>query len=131
MALTVSTFLMFQGNAEEAITLYTNSIEGSKILGMEKYAQGEAGKEGSLKHANFMLAGQLFSAIDSNINHQFGFTPSVSIFIACNSEAEVINLFNVLSEQGKIMMPLGTYPFSKKFAWFSDRFGLSWQVSFK
>jgi len=66
---------------------------------------------------------------DSNIKHDFTFTPSVSLFVTCETEEEIDRLFAGLSEGGQVLMPLAQYPFSPKFAWVQDRFGLSWQLS--
>ena len=126
----VATFLMFEGAAEAAINLYTTAVPNSKIISMVKYGANEGGPAGSVKHARFLLGNQLFACIDSPMKHQFGFTASMSIFINCDSEAETDELFSKLSTGGNIMMPLNAYPFSKRFVWFSDRFGVSWQLSF-
>ncbi len=126
----VATFLMFEGKAEEAMKLYTSVVPNSSIIGVARYAKNEPGTGGSIKHAGFMLGDQLFACIDSPGKHQFSFTSSVSIFITCDSEAETDELFTKLSVGGNIMMPLNTYPFSKRFVWFSDKFGVSWQLSF-
>ena len=67
--------------------------------------------------------------IDSSVEHAFTFTPAIALFITCASEAEVDELFALLSEGGQVFMPFGAYPFSRKFAWLSDRIGVSWQLS--
>ena len=79
--------------------------------------------------ATFTIAGQTFMAIDSAMKHDFTFTPSMSLFVDCADEAEIDALFAKLSEGGKVLMPLAAYPFSRKFAWLSDRFGVSWQLN--
>jgi len=53
----------------------------------------------------------------------------MSLFVMCESEREIDHLFSKLAEGGKVMMPLQAYPFSKKFAWLADQFGVSWQLS--
>ena len=58
-----------------------------------------------------------------------GFTPAISLYVDCASEAEIDRLFAQLSEGGSILMPLASYPFSEKFCWLADRFGVSWQLS--
>ncbi len=122
-------FLMFTGQAEAAITLYASLFANSRILSLTRYGSGEDGVEGTVKHATFSLNGQEFMAIDSNPVHAFTFTPSMSIFVKCGDEVEIDRLFAGLSEGGQIMMPLAAYPFSRKFAWLADRFGVSWQLS--
>lgn len=126
----VSSFLMFQGNdAEEAITFYTSLIEDSEITSITRYGADGPGKEGSVIQASFSLKGQSFMCIDSYVKHAFTFTPSFSIFLTCDSEEEVDRLFEALSTSGSVLMPLGEYPFAKRFGWLSDRFGISWQLS--
>ena len=125
----ITTFLMFEGQAEAAMKLYTSLFEQSEILSIIHYGPGEEGTEGTVKQALFTLNGQEFMCIDSSIQHAFTFTPSISLYVRCKTEQEIDTLFATLSEDGQIFMPLDQYPFSKKFAWVSDRFGVSWQLS--
>ena len=125
----IATFLMFGGEAEAAITLYTSLVPNSRIVDIKRHGKGEAGKEGTVMHATFVLAGTEYRAIDSSIDHGFTFTPAMSLFLTCDSEAEIDRLFAALAEGGKVMMPLAGYPFASKFAWIGDRFGVSWQLS--
>jgi len=125
----VSTHLMFEGDAEEAINFYVSIFGNSKIIEVEKYQAEEQGAEGTIKQASFTLAGQKFICIDSPISHEFSFTPSMSIFVDCSSEMVLQEAFDQLSANGKIWMPLDNYGFNAKFAWVSDRFGVSWQLN--
>lgn len=125
----VTPFLMFQGNAEEAMNYYTSLIEDSEITSIIRYGANEAGEEGSVMKATFVLKGQEFMCIDSNIKHEFTFTPSFSIFITCDSEEEIDRLYENLIKGGQALMPLGDYSFSKKFGWIVDKFGVSWQFN--
>jgi predicted 3-demethylubiquinone-9 3-methyltransferase (glyoxalase superfamily) len=125
----VTPFLMFEGNAEEAMNYYTSLIEGSKITSIVRYGANESGTEGSVMQAAFTLKDQEFMCIDSNVKHQFTFTPSFSIFLTCDSEEEIDRLYSSLTDGGQVMMPLGDYFFSKKFGWVSDKFGVSWQLT--
>jgi predicted 3-demethylubiquinone-9 3-methyltransferase (glyoxalase superfamily) len=126
----VTPFLMFQdGKAEEAMNFYTSLIEDSAISNIVRYGANESGDEGTVMQATFTLKGQEFMCIDSNVKHQFSFTPSFSIFVTCNSEEELDNLYQKLNEGGQALMPLGDYGFSKKFGWLNDRFGVSWQLN--
>jgi predicted 3-demethylubiquinone-9 3-methyltransferase (glyoxalase superfamily) len=129
MAKEISTFLMLEGTAEEAMRAYTSLFADSAITSIKRYGPGEPGAEGSVMHASFTLRGRSFMAIDSPARHAFGMTPAVSLFVDCESEEEIDRLFAALSRDGKIMMPLDRYPFAEKFAWVADRFGLSWQLS--
>jgi predicted 3-demethylubiquinone-9 3-methyltransferase (glyoxalase superfamily) len=125
----VTPFLMFQGNAEEAMNYYTSIIEDSEIKSITRYGANEAGKEGSVMQASFSLKGQEFMCIDSNVKHEFTFTPSFSIFLTCDTEDEINRLYERLMEEGGPLMPLGEYGFSKKFGWLVDKFGVSWQLN--
>jgi predicted 3-demethylubiquinone-9 3-methyltransferase (glyoxalase superfamily) len=124
----VVTHLMFEGVAEEAMTLYVAAIPGSEITHIERYGPGEPG-EGTVKMATFALAGREFLCIDSPIKHEFSFTPSMSIFVETQDEAEFQQVFSRLSEEGNVLMPPDNYGFSARFAWFTDRFGVSWQIN--
>lgn len=129
MARAVTPFLMFEGVAEEAMTFYASLFKGSEIRRIERYGPGEQGPEGSVRTAEFVLSGQRLLCIDSFVKHGFGFTPSFSLFVDCESEAELDEAFQQLSAGGAVMMPPGNYGFSTKFTWVSDRFGVSWQLN--
>lgn len=126
----VTPFLMFQGGkAEEAMNYYTSLIEDSEITTIIRYGSNEpGGDEGTVMKATFTLKGQEFMCIDSNIKHQFTFTPSFSIYISCDTDKEIDYLYEQLIEGGQALMPLGDYGFSKKFGWLNDKFGVSWQL---
>ncbi|QTC41625.1 VOC family protein [Bacillus sp. V3] len=126
----VTPFLMFQdGKAEEAMNFYTSLVEDSEITDIVRYGANENGDEGTVMQAAFTLKGQEFMCIDSNINHQFTFTPSFSIYVTCDTEEELDHLYEKLNEGGQALMPVGNYGFSKKFGWLNDRFGVSWQLN--
>lgn len=125
----ITTFLMFAGNAEEAMNSYVSLFEQSKIVSLTRYGAGEGGAEGTVMHAIFSLQGQEFMCIDRPIEHDFTFTPAMSLYVACDSEEEIGQLFEQLSAGGKLLMPLAAYPFSQKFGWVQDRFGVSWQLN--
>lgn len=127
----VTPFLMFQdGKAEEAMNFYTNVIKDSEITSITRYeANNPGGDEGTVMQATFALKGQEFMCIDSNIKHQFTFTPAFSIYINCDTEEEIDYLYEKLLEDRQALMPLGDYGFSKKFGWINDKFGVSWQLN--
>jgi predicted 3-demethylubiquinone-9 3-methyltransferase (glyoxalase superfamily) len=120
---------MFEGKAEEAMNFYVSLFKESSVTSIRRYGPGEAGAEGSVMHASFVLDGQPFMCIDSSVKHAFTFTPAISLFVTCDSVGEVERLYAKLSEGGQILMPLDAYPFSKKYGWVADRFGVSWQLS--
>ena len=129
MARKLSPFLMFEGQAEEAMRFYVSLFHGSEVIRLERYGPGEPGTEGSVRRADFVLAGQAVICIDSPVKHAFTFTPSMSFFAECESEAEFDAAFGRLSEKGTVLMPSDNYGFSRKFGWVNDRFGVSWQLN--
>jgi predicted 3-demethylubiquinone-9 3-methyltransferase (glyoxalase superfamily) len=126
----ITPFLMFQdGKAEKAMNFYTSLIEDSEIKRIVRYGANQAGDEGTVMQAVFSLKGQDFMCIDSNVKHQFSFTPSFSIYVTCDTEEEINNLYQKLIDGGQALMPISDYGFSKKFGWLNDRFGVSWQLN--
>lgn len=127
----ITTFLMFEGRAEEAMTFYLSLFDDAEVLGISRYGADDAGggEEGKVRHASFSLAGQTLMCIDSSVKHEFGFTPAVSLYVQCDDEAEIERLYGALAEQGAVLMPLGSYGFSDRFGWVNDRFGVSWQLN--
>ncbi|WP_082588097.1 VOC family protein [Paenibacillus sp. Soil724D2] len=125
----ITTFLMFTGQAEEAMNFYTSLFDHSEILTIKRYGAGEAGAEGSVVHATFSLHGQVFMCIDSYVKHDFTFTPAISLYVTCDSEEEIDRVYEKLAQDGKVFMPLAAYPFSEKFGWVGDRFGVTWQLT--
>lgn len=120
---------MFQGNAEEAIRFYTTIIEDSSIKNVILYGKDEAGEEGSVMQAVFTLKNQEFMCIDSNIAHDFGFTPSFSIYVECETEEQIDHYYQAFVSGGQELMALGDYSFSRKFGWIIDKYGVSWQFT--
>ena len=129
MATSVRPFLMFEGRANEAIAFYVGLIPNSDIVDVTRYGAGEPGPEGTVKFAVVRLAGQQVLFSDSFVSHGFSFTPSLSLFVDCESEADLERIFTALSEGGGVLMPLGDYGFSRRFGWINDRFGVSWQLN--
>lgn len=125
----VTPFLMFTGRAEEALTLYTSLFEDGAIVSLERHGPGGGGVEGTILMATAVLGGQRLMVSDSPPVHAFDFTPSTSLFVTCESVAQIDRLFAALSDGGAVMMPLGEYPFARRFGWVADRFGVSWQLS--
>ncbi|HDR8128694.1 TPA: VOC family protein [Bacillus cereus] len=125
----ITTFLMFEGKAEEAMNFYTSLFDQSEIVSISRYDENGPGKEGTVIHATFTLNGQEFMCIDSYVNHNFTFTPAMSLYVTCETEEEIDTVFHKLAQDGAILMPLGPYPFSKKFGWLNDKYGVSWQLT--
>ena len=117
------------GKAAEAVSLYTSLFGNSKILEIERYGPGGTDTDGSVRMARFSLNGTEFMAIDSAIPHAFTFTPSMSLFVECDSETEIQSAFETLADRGEVLMPLTDPGFSKRFGWVQDRYGVSWQLN--
>lgn len=125
----ITTLLMFSGKAEEAMNFYVSAFDSSEIISITRYGANETGEEGSVLHAAFSLMGQVFICMDSNVQHKFTFTPSMSLSVSCDTEEEIDRVFAGLSEDGTVLMPLAAYPFSKKFGWVQDKYGVSWHLN--
>ncbi len=129
-----STFFMFVGEqcgkADEAIKFYTTLFKNSEIKHIDYWKDNEpGGKEGLVKLAIFTLNGLEYIASENTMGHEFSFTPAISIYVNCEDEEELQLLFQKLSKDGNIMMPIDNYGFSKKFGWTSDKYGISWQLN--
>ena len=118
------------GKAEEAINYYVSLFPDSEVKNIETWTQEQpGGEEGLIKQASFMLANQEYMASENRMDHKFSFTPAISIYVNCDNEDELNQLFEKLSEGGQVMMPLDNYGFSKKFGWTADKYGVSWQLN--
>jgi len=111
----ISPFLWFNGQAEEAANFYTSIFKNSKVQSVSPMS------------ASFALAGLEFIAL--NGGPQFKFTPAISFFVKCKTKREIEELWRKLSVGGTALMELAQYPFSEKFGWVQDQFGLSWQLN--
>lgn len=125
----VMPFLMFEGQAEEAMRFYVSVFPDSKVLEISRYGKAAPGAEGTISRARFTVAGQTLLCSDTTVKHAFTFSPATSLFVECKSRERMKLLVDRLSEGGKVFMPLDNYGFSKLFAWVADRFGVCWQLS--
>lgn len=122
--------LWFDDEAEEAVTVYTDIFDDSSIGTVTRYDEASAGvsgqPEGSVMTVAFELEGQQFLAL--NGGPQFEFTPAVSFIVTCPTSDDVDELWAHLSDGGEELMPLDSYPFSDRYGWTNDQFGVSWQL---
>lgn len=125
----VRPFLMFTGDAEAAMRLYVSLFSDGEVLELARHSAGGPGPEGKVQRARFRIGGQEVLCTDSPAVHDFTFTPSSSLFVDCDSGAHQDELVARLGEGGQTFMPLADYGFSRRFAWISDRFGVSWQIN--
>jgi predicted 3-demethylubiquinone-9 3-methyltransferase (glyoxalase superfamily) len=122
--------LWMDGQAEEAARFYAEVFENANVGRIDRYT--EAGKEihgqepGSVLTVEFEIEGQTFIAL--NGGPQFKINPSISFFVRCESADEVNRLWEKFSDGATALMPLGSYPFSERYGWLQDKFGVSWQL---
>ncbi len=118
--------LWFDTQAVEAADFYVSTFgEGSKVTNKYKLHNTPSG---DVDTVSFNLLGIDFMAISAG--PFFKFNPSISFIVGCETKEEVNRLWEKLSEGGKTLMPLDKYPFSERFGWIQDKFGLSWQLIF-
>lgn len=126
----IATFLTFQdGNAERAMNFYVDLFDNSKITGIQRWEKDAPVESGKIMHATFELGGNLFMCSDSPPIHDWDFSPAVSNFVECVDEIELQRLYDALSKDGAVTMPLGDYGFSQQFGWVIDQWGISWQLN--
>lgn len=125
----ITPFLMFEGDAEAAMTLYTTVFEDSRVDNIQRYGPEGPGKEGTVARASVTIENQTVMFTDSFVAHDFSFTPSFSFFVQCVTEQQFTRYYDALSKDGKEMMPPDNYGFSQIFCWIADRFGVSWQIN--
>ena len=112
----ITPFLTFNDQAEEAVKFYVSIFKNSKILSMNRYGEGAPMPAGSVMSATFVLDGQEYMAL--NGGSHFNFTDGFSLFISCETQAEVDDLWEKLSAGGE----------KGQCGWLKDKFGLSWQI---
>lgn len=122
--------LWFHSDTEEAAHLYASLFPSSRLGRKAFYSRSAARAsgqpEGSLLTLEFDLAGQHILGL--NGGPLFQFTPALSLFVTCATEAEIDRLWQGLSAGGKTLMALDKYPWSPKYGWTADRFGVQWQL---
>jgi predicted 3-demethylubiquinone-9 3-methyltransferase (glyoxalase superfamily) len=119
----ITPHLWFDNQAKEAAEFYTRLVPNSRITNVTTLHDTPSG---DCDIVSFDLAGQPFMAISAG--PLFKFNPSISFHLKCATVDEVDALWSQLTPGGAVLMPLGEYPFSKRFGWVADRYGPSWQV---
>jgi predicted 3-demethylubiquinone-9 3-methyltransferase (glyoxalase superfamily) len=112
----ITPFLTFNDQAEEAMNFYVSIFRNSKILSVSRYGEGGPGPKGAVMTGTFELDGQEFMAL--NGGPSFTFSEGISLFVNCETQEEVDELWDKLSEGGE-KGPCG---------WLKDKFGVSWQI---
>ena len=112
----ILTFLWFDDNAEEAMNFYVSTFKNSRILDITRYGEAGPGKKGTVMTGTFQLEGQEFMAL--NGGPHFKFTEAISLFVNCETQEEIDELWYKLSEGGA----------KSECGWLKDKYGLSWQI---
>jgi predicted 3-demethylubiquinone-9 3-methyltransferase (glyoxalase superfamily) len=112
----ITPFLWFDHQAEEAAKFYTSVFKNSRIDGIARYGDAGPGPKGSVMTVAFQLDGQSFTAL--NGGPHFKFTEAVSFVVHCDSQQEVDEMWQKLSEGGQEI----------QCGWLKDKFGLAWQI---
>ena len=112
----ITTFLWFDNQAEEAIDFYTSIFRNSRKGNVARYGDTGPGPKGQVMTAEFELAGQQFMAL--NGGPHFKFTEAISLMVKCDTQEEIDELWEKLSEGGQKV----------ECGWLKDKFGLSWQI---
>ena len=121
--------LIFNDCTEEAIRYYTQLISDSAVKDVIRYKAFGTRKVGRIMHATVVIKNQEFMCIDSAVKYDFTFAPAVSLYLNCDTKAEIETLFKELSKNGKVFMELASYGFSDLYGWVEDKFGVSWQLN--
>ena len=112
----ISPFLWFDGKAEEAANFYVSIFRNSKIASVMHYGEAGPGPKGSVMGVTFQLDGQEFMAI--NGGPQFTFSPAISFFVKCETQAEIDHFWDKLLAGGK----------AQQCGWLTDKYGVTWQI---
>ena len=112
----ITPFLWFNDKAEEAATFYVSLFKNSKIKEIRRYGDAGPGPKGSIMTITFQIEGQDFIAL--NGGPHFSFTPAISLFVNCETQEEVDQLWEKLAEGGR----------KDRCGWLQDKYGLSWQI---
>jgi predicted 3-demethylubiquinone-9 3-methyltransferase (glyoxalase superfamily) len=113
---TITPFLWFDGQAEDAMNLYTSVFKNSEVGKVVRMPEGGPAPAGTVLTATFKLNGLEFTALNGGPHYKF--TPAISFQIPCETQDEVDHYWDKLSEGGR----------TDQCGWLTDRFGLSWQV---
>jgi predicted 3-demethylubiquinone-9 3-methyltransferase (glyoxalase superfamily) len=113
---TITPFLWFDDDAEEAMNFYVEVFGDAKVGEVSRYGEGGPGPAGAVMSATFELRGQQFMAL--NGGPDFPFTEAVSFFVACETQDEVDDLWEKLTKGGE----------ESRCGWLKDQYGLSWQI---
>ena len=135
----INQHINFNGNAEEAFNFYKSVFGGSftKIIRFKdlsntehQLSQKEANK---IMHISLPIGNSILMANDvpdflGRVNENENRS---KIFVAVQSREEADKIFNGLSADGTVEMPIGDSPWGSYFAMFRDKYGIEWMVEFE
>lgn len=119
----ITPHLWFDKEAKEAANFYLTAFPDSKIKNITKLNETPSG---SVDIVTMDILGYEFQFISAG--PLFKFTKAISFHAVCHTPQEVDDIWKTLSEGGNILMELGSYPFSERYGWVEDKYGVSWQV---
>lgn len=128
----ITPFLWFDNNAEEAMNFYLTVFEHSAIVHIERYPDESLddhfiGMSGKVITGVFTLNGQRFMCLDGG--PQFSFNPSISFFCTFTRQTDIEAAWNKLADGGHVLMEFQAYPWSQMYGWLADKYGVTWQLS--
>lgn len=118
----ITPFLWFNDNADEAMQTYVSLFRNGAILD-----RSGVGPDGDMLLGMARLAGSNVMFLNGGPDNQI--SPAISFNVKCETRDELDTLWNALADGGEIRMPLDTYPFSERYGWVEDRFGVNWQLT--
>lgn len=120
---TITPFLWYDAEARKAAELYVSTFPKSKITRVDTI---EGTPSGTVELVSMTIWGHDFTLMSAG--PFMPFTPAISFMVGCETKSEVDSIWKKLEKGGTILMPLQEYPFSERYGWIQDRFGVSWQL---
>jgi predicted 3-demethylubiquinone-9 3-methyltransferase (glyoxalase superfamily) len=112
----ITPFLWFDGKAEEATNFYVSVFKDSKVVTVRRFGDAGSGQKSGVMGTVFEIEGQQFYTL--NGGPQYSFTPAISLLVSCDTQEEIDDLWEKLSEGGE----------KSRCGWLKDKYGLSWQI---
>ena len=107
--------LWYNGQAQEAAALYCSVFTDAKITAQSPIVTA------------INVSGHSITLLDGGPMYKPN--PSISFFYICEKEDELNKIWNAFSKEGTVLIPLDKYPWSEKYGWINDKFGISWQIA--
>jgi len=114
----ITPFLWFQDNGEEAIAFYASVFKNAKITRTTRYGDEVPGPKGKVMSATLEIEGQEFMVLNGGPVEGFTFSPAISFFVRCETQSEIDELWDKLTEGGE----------ERQCGWLTDKYGVTWQI---